>query len=447
MKATPKMRKINSELFVIPRKDSSFILYSPLNRKVGIINASGVNALSKYLDGVILKGEDHGFIKGLQKQRFLNDKPLTKPIFPEAYRFMPNEVTLFATSNCNLRCRYCYADAGKKNITMPFEIARAAVDLVAKNAGLAGLPKFAIGFHGGGEPTLAWNLVTETVEYAYEVAEKKGLDLEVFAATNGMFTKEQRNYIVNRFTTLNISLDGPPDIQDYNRPMVNGKGSSDIIRDNLKFLDDHDFNYGVRATITERTVHRIEEIVNWFKSEFNITFLHIEPVWFCGRCQTTGEQPPVDEDFINHFNKGLKKATEIGINLVYSGLRVDSLLSKFCGAAGDGFNVLPEGIVTSCYEVTESNDARADIFHYGKYEFDRKEFSFEEEKIKRLLSLSVENIPYCKDCFCKWHCGGDCLSKVFEASNSFVHEGSPRCELNRRLTLNQLERIISLSNY
>jgi uncharacterized protein len=442
MKTSHSIKEVNSELFVIPRNDSNYILYSPLNRKVGIINASGANTLSKYLDGVNVYEEESDFINSLKKQKFLNDKPLKKPVFPESYQFMPNEVTLFPTSLCNLRCRYCYAEAGKKNASMPFEIAKTAVDFIANNAGLAGLSKFAVGFHGGGEPTLAWDLVTRTVDYACDVAEKKGMDLEVFAASNGMFNNEQRDYIIKHFTNLTISIDGPPDIQDYNRPMVNGKGSSDIILDNLRFLDDHNFNYGVRVTITGKTVNRIEEIVSWFKSKFNITFLHIEPVWFCGRCHTTGEQPPLDMDFIDHFIKGLEKADEIGINLVYSGLRIDSLLSKFCGAAGDGFNVLPEGIVTSCYEVTEANDPKAKTFHYGKYDFDRKAFVFDEEKIKFLQQLSVENMPYCRDCFCKWHCGGDCLSKVFEATNSMVHTGSPRCELNRSLSIYQLQKIL-----
>jgi uncharacterized protein len=446
MKTTLSRKEINSELFVIPRKDSSYILYSPLNRKVGVINASGVNSLSRYLDNKPLTDKDDDFIQSLLQNKFLNITPLKKPVFPKEYQFMPNEVTLFPTSLCNLKCRYCYADAGKKDVMMKFEIAKAAIDLIAKNAGLAGLSSFAVGFHGGGEPTLAWDLLTETVEYAYEVADKKGLDLEVFAATNGMFNKKQREYIVKRFTNLNISIDGPSEIQDYNRPAINGEGSSKTINDNLEFLDKHNFDYGVRATITEKTVHRIEEIVSWFKSEFNIKFLHIEPVWFCGRCQTSGEQPPVDEDFMDYFIKGLEKADEIGINLVYSGLRVDSLLSKFCGAAGDGFNVLPEGIVTSCYEVTEINDPKSKLFHFGKYDFDSKQFVFDQNKISDLQQFSVNNIPYCKDCFCKWHCGGDCLSKVFDASNSFVHEGSPRCQLNRGLSIYQLDKILSNSN-
>ena len=246
-----------------------------------------------------------------------------------------------------------------------------------------------------------------------------------------------------KFTNLNISIDGPADIQDFNRPMTDGSGSFAIIRDNMKFLDEHDFPYGVRATITKRDVHRMEEMVEWFKSEFNITFLHIEPLWLCGRCLTTGEEAPNDDDFIRYYAQAMEKAEQIGVNLVYSGLRLDSLLSKFCAAAGDGFNVLPDGNVTSCYEVTETDNPKAELFHYGRYDFSRKEFVFDMDKIKRLQQYSVENIPYCSDCFCKWHCAGDCISKVFDISKSFQHEGSSRCTLNRRLTMIQLEKLIA----
>jgi len=174
--------------------------------------------------------------------------------------------------------------------------------------------------------------------------------------------------------------------------------------------------------------------------------LHIEPVWLCGRCLTTGEEAPSDDDFIRYYARAMEKAEQIGVKLIYSGLRLDSLLSKFCAATGDGFNVLPDGMVTSCYEVTESDHPKAELFHYGRYDFNRKEFVFDTDKIKRLQKYSVENIAYCRDCFCKWHCAGDCISKVFDVSQSFCHEGSLRCTLNRRLTLMQLEKLIHIQN-
>ena len=443
MKTIENATAPNRDIFTIPRADGSFILYAPLSRKAGVINASGANTIARFLAGEPLSSGEKSFIDDLYKNKFLNDPEPARPVFPGNYEFLPHEVTLFATDQCNLRCRYCYADAGKNNRKMHIETAKAAIDLVANNAGLAGLSQFALGFHGGGEPTLAWDLVSGAVDYAREVADKKGLDVEIFAATNGMFNKQQREFILKKFTNLNISIDGPADIQDYNRPKVDGSGSLATIKDNLQFLDEHKFPYGIRATITRKDVHRMAEIVRWFKSEFNITFLHLEPVWLCGRCLTTGEEAPADDDFIKYYAQAIEAADQIGLNLVYSGLRLDSLLSKFCAAAGDGFNVLPDGVVTSCYEITDGANPKAELFHYGRYDFGRKEFVFDAEKIKRLQRYSVENIPWCQDCFCKWHCAGDCLSKAFDISKSFQHEGSPRCVLNRRLTIMQLEKMIA----
>jgi len=436
-------RLVNSNLFIIERNNAgAYILYSPLNRKVGVINASGVNTLNKYFKSEALTKNEKLFISELHRNEFLNNAELKTPVFPENHGFLPHEVTLFLTSRCNMRCRYCYADAGKKSVDMNFEIARAAIDFVANNAGLAGLQQFAVGFHGGGEPTMAWKLLTDAVEYAKNKADQKGLDVELFAATNGMFNREQREYIVQNFTNLNVSFDGPEDIQDYNRPAVNGSGSFSIVRDNLKFFEEKGFPYGIRATITDKNVHRLVEIIEWIKTEFSPDFLHIEPVWQCGRCITTGENSPSESDFIHYFTLAYQRAEELGVNLVYSGLRIDSLLSKFCAATGDSFTVLPEGIVTSCYEITEQDDPKAELFHYGRFSPETQQFEFEPEKIKRLKQYSVENLEFCRDCFCKWHCAGDCISKVFSAEGVFVHNGSPRCSLNRRLSLLQLEKIL-----
>ena len=439
-------KALNDNIFVLERPDSSYILYAPLSKKAGVINGSGVNTIVKHLDNEVLSDKESEFIRQLYEQDFLTEKKVDMPVFPEGYSYMPHEVTLFVTSRCNLRCRYCYADAGKSSQDMKFETARAAVDLVANNAGLCGLPRFTVGFHGGGEPTVAWSMVTQIVEYAQQTAEQKGLDVEIFAATNGIFNAQQREYIVKHFTNLNISIDGPEDIQNYNRPTVNGSGSFAVIKDNLKYFDECKFQYGVRATITEKNIRELPQTVEWFKSEFNIDYLHIEPVWQCGRCITSGELSPSDDDFIHYYMLASEKADLLNVKLIYSGLRLDSLISKFCAASGDGFNVLPDGTVTSCYEVTEANNPKAELFHYGRYDSATQSFVFEHDKIKRLQGYSVENLNYCSDCFCKWHCAGDCISKVFDVSGSFEHQGSSRCLINRTLTLKQLEKLITIQN-
>ena len=432
------------DLFVIPRRDDQYYLYAPLRRSVAVINSAAAAAVAAYLEQgeSALSPPASTAIRALREGGLLGDPIPTPPLFPENYVFCPHEVTLFPTSRCNLRCRYCYADAGRKSIDMPWNVAQAAIDLVATNAGLMGLRKFGVGFHGGGEPTVAWETVVHCTEYARAKAQEKGLEVDVYAATNGLLSDAKLQFIVEHFSTANISLDGPPDVQDYNRPRAGGGGSYAQVSRSMKFFDAHRFFYGIRATITAGTAGRMAETVRWIMSQFRPGYLHLEPAWLCGRCTTTGETPPADDVFAENFLKAVEAGRELGIDVHYSGARLDVLTSKFCAAPGDGFTMLPEGIVTSCFEVSEPSDARADIFHYGRYDAATGTIVFDSQRIAALQAMSVDNLPFCGNCFCKWHCAGDCLAKVFARSGSSTHCGSSRCELNRALTTAQLERLV-----
>ncbi len=433
------------DLFVLRRGDDEFYLYAPLRRCVALVNGAAVNVVSRYLEAgpEALDECQTAVIQSLRVGGVLGEPTPSAPVFPADYDFCPHEVTLFLTSRCNLHCRYCYAEAGRKAVEMPWETARAAVDLVVMNAGLLGAGKFIVGFHGGGEPTMAWDLLVRVVDYACEKADQSGLDLELFAATNGILSPPQREFIVKHFHSVNISLDGPDDIQDHQRPKVGGGGSYQQVRETLQHFDQCGFRYGIRATITAATVGRLEEIVEHLRTEFHFSYLHLEPAWFCGRCLTSGEQAPSDEQFIEHFLRASKRGRELNVQINYSGARLGTLTCKFCAAPGDGFSVLPEGWVTSCYEITEPDDPRAEIFHYGRYDASTGTFRFDLERLRRLQQFSVEHLPFCRDCFCKWHCAGDCLAKVFERSKSTRHEGSIRCDLNRALTLASLDELVT----
>lgn len=430
----------DEDLYLLPHSGGDYILYAPLRRALISISPPMVQALQNYLNNgsKALSETEKSLLGHLAAAEMFQGEALAPPIQPSMTEFLPHQVTLFLTSRCNLRCTYCYADAGRKNIEMPWEVAKAAIDLVVANALTLGSPRFMVGFHGGGEPTVAWKLLTKATDYAHQLARENNLEVDIFAASNGLLSPKQRKYISEKFTNINISLDGPEDIQNLNRPKVNGEGSWPEIRDSLFYFDQQEFPYGFRATITKATVERLPEIVTSFIEQFQPQYIQLEPAWSCGRCLTSGEEPPDDQLFIEKYLEAKKLAAPSGINVHYSAARLDTLTSKFCAAPGDNFTVLPEGVVTSCYEITEFDDPRAELFHYGKFDFETEKFQFQDERLARLRSLTVDQFHHCSDCFCKWHCAGDCLSKVFAESGSTLHSGSSRCDMNRTLTKHQL---------
>lgn len=437
-------RACGEDLFLLHLDDGRPCLYAPLRRSAAVVNQGAVAAVRRYIEAgdAGLTEAQRRTIQQLERGGLLGGPAPAPPVFPEGHRFCPHEVTLFLTSRCNLRCRYCYAEAGKKQVEMPWSVARAAVDLAARNAGLLGSPRFAVGFHGGGEPTVAWELLVQCTEHALRLADAKGLEVELFSATNGLLSPAQREYIIRHFGSVNVSLDGPADIQDHNRPRLDGSGSHREVHETLERFNEAGMNYGIRATITAATASRMVEIVEHLCERYRFRYLQLEPVWLCGRCSTSGERPPSDEQYVRHFDAAVRRGRELGVAVTYSGARLDVLTSKFCAAAGDSFTVLPEGVVTSCYEVTEPDDPRAATFHYGRHDAEAGAFTFDEERLEALGKLSVEHLTFCEDCFCKWHCAGDCLAKALDCSGDGTHQGSPRCNLNRTLTLSDLQRTL-----
>lgn len=436
---------LKEEMFAIEAGPDRYYLYAPLRRSAALVNSSACRAMTKFMEygAVSLNPQELLVVQEFIEAGLIGDESPEPPVFPSEYGFNPYEVTLFLTSLCNLRCTYCYADAGRRNVQMSWDAARAAIELVAENAGLAGREDFVVGFHGGGEPTLAWDLMQSCVEFAEKTGDNKGLTPHIHTASNGILSAQQQNFIIQHFSGINISMDGPRDIQNRQRPRRDGSGSFERVMDSLRHFEEAGFPFDVRITVTRQSTPLMKEIVEFFSSNFpSLRQLHIEPAWYCGRCLTSGEQSPQAQDFIGNFLSAMSVARKKDINLFYSGARIDTITNRFCGAPGEGFSVMPEGVVSSCYEVCEPDDSRADIFHYGQYDPIQGRFIFDTRKINNLRSLAVNHIPFCQDCFCKWHCAGDCMAKTLKDINPESHHGSERCQINREITLAQLQEII-----
>lgn len=429
------------ELFVLPGNTRQRYLYAPLRRFIAALNDDAISLAARYNDdpGLDLITAEQAILEELQTHGLFTNPYPQLPDVPERYLFRPHEVTLFLTTKCNLRCTYCYADGGSRDIDMPDEIAEAAINCAVANALAVNRNDFILGFHGGGEPTFNWRAMCHAVDYAKSAAQNNGLEVKIHTASNGVLSLEQREYIINNFTGVNISMDGPEDIQNKQRPLPNGEGSFQRVMQSLRHFHEVGFPFGIRVTLTAEATERLPEITRFFKEEFpNLDQLHVEPVWQCGRCLSTGETTPEEERFIEKFTQAYQIAKGLGYRLFYSGARPDVITSKFCAAPGDGFSVTPEGYVTSCYEVDDRQDARAELFHYGYYDTNQHDFVFNMSKIDRLRKLHVANLEYCQNCFCKWHCAGDCLAKALKDRQGDSHSGSPRCNINRAITAMQI---------
>lgn len=358
--------------------------------------------------------------------------------------FQPTAVTLFLTNDCNLRCRYCYASAGDSDpVTMPFDLARAAVELVIANATAAGAPAIELSFHGGGEPTVAWDLLVATCQLATDLARTRGLGVKAMLATNGVLSDQKTDWIVRNLTGASVSFDGRPEFQDANRPLRSGRGSCEQILRTIAAMDRAQFNYGLRLTVAGDHTAGMADSVRFICERFHPISIMLEPAFGQGRWREAGA---VDaRGFVEGFRSARRIAREHGQDVCFSAARFPAIVNRFCGISQDNFCVTPGGEVTACFMAMDATDLRARRFIYGRYDVDQRSFNFDQGTLNGLRGLRPAESQLCRGCFAKWHCGGDCLFQSLAINAPAGGAGVDRCAITRDLTRDALMEQIGQS--
>ena len=435
---------ISTDVFVIPY-EGAYIIYAPLRRLAFVANASAVNTIALLKEGAIVHPteEQSSFIRFLDAIRLTGTEGDRSIAGLNQPNYKPLEVTLFLTSLCNLRCVYCYARAGDlPAVRMSLETARRGIDYVVANALELKADWFGVNYHGGGEPTVNHSVLTASHAYAQDLARHHGLVLYSGIATNGVVSPRIRQWIIEHLQGANVSLDGVPHVNDLNRPTVSGAGSGAKVLETLRAFDEAGFRYGIRITVSSRTVNEMANTVRFILERVRPYRLQIEPVYDIGR----GEQADLHVDtgaFIRGYRESWEIAHEKGIELHFSSARIDAITSRFCRAYGEGFSLTPKGNVSGCFEVyDESADFAEDVI-FGSYDEKHSTYIFDEAKLRKLREHNVEKQSWCNGCFARWHCSGDCPNKTRHASIDGEFQGMPSCDITRSIVLHQIVRKIS----
>jgi uncharacterized protein len=98
--------------------------------------------------------------------------------------------------------------------------------------------------------------------------------------------------------------------------------------------------------------------------------------------------------------------------------------------------VTPEGDLVTCYEITDRQHPMAEMCTVGRIE--GKQVVLDQERRADFLSQLEARRQSCRDCYCYWHCAGDCHAKTFYPGVDTTPISSPRCQMNRAILAQQL---------
>jgi uncharacterized protein len=440
------MMYLAPDVFVIraPENDA-FILYAPLLGVAAQINAELADAVARLK---VAPEQCWTLIGSEATNALLQLGLLSQQPFPDlapdsrAEAFAPTSVSLFLTTACNLGCTYCYASANESPKSLAWPVAKRAIELVFDNARAGKAPSVGITLHGGGEASLEWELVQQIVAYARQKSRAEAIALKLSIGTNGVMPEGRARWLARNLHSATVSLDGSRETHDRNRPTVGGGKSYDVVLRTLRIFDEEGFNYGLRMTVTDDSVQRLSEAVLEICNLLAVRTIQVEPVFPVGRAARNDLAAPEARRFIASYRRAEAIAREHGRKLTYSGARLGTISDRFCGAPGRSFAVTPSGAVSSCYEISEEDDPRANAFFWGQYDAEENAFLLDEERRIAQSTMTVHGKVGCADCFCKWHCAGDCSAKLASLGDARDTSLNPRCVVNRTLTRDQLVRAI-----
>ena len=359
---------------------------------------------------------------------------------------MPNNsdsmmnLAIFVTTKCNLRCTYCYARGGDSEKTISKDILRLAMDHFFSTINSTTTHEkerrktINLSIHGGGEPTVEFAILKDIVENFCRRARAMDLKPTVGMGTNGTYDDSIHHWIIENNINVNVSLDGPHKIQNRLRPFLSGKPSYEVVIHNLQSLVKEGRRVTIRATITDEAMETMEETVE-LASQLGIAAVHFEPLALAGRSTSSALSRPDAEQFAETFLKCFLQGLKLDVDVYYSGMRCfEHIQQRFCSACGQNFCVTPDGNITTCFEVLESNDPAASAFFIGKVDHIQGRVVLDQMRIDKLNQRIAENMEACKGCFLRYQCAGDCPVKSFRHSNRDLYSPDHyRCHIAKQI--------------
>ncbi len=411
-----------------------------------------VNESGEY---IFLSNEDfHKFISGdlapdsmsyydLKSRHFLNTEHLqeTLELVSAKYRTRKKFISDFTilhmmviTLKCSNKCKYCQVSAegdDAMGFDMSPKVARRIVDYIFKSPS----PSIKIEFQGG-EPTLNWETLKETVIYAKKLNQKYRKKLDFVVCTNLItVSTEQLVFFKENGINVSTSLDGPRDIHDKNRVLRNGDGTYDVFIKNLYKSFDILLRSNINALMTT-TIDNIDclndVVTEYVRLGFNGIFIRpLNPYGLAARNAEYLGYP------IEHFVKNFEKTLDFIIQLNLDGTRfvefyTSLLLTRILTPFSTGFVDLqsPSGAGISGVIYDHNGDvfpadearmlARMGDRHFcmGNVFKDTYENIFGGNLVREIVSKScVEILPHCSSCVYRTYCGSDPVRNYLETGD------------------------------
>lgn len=429
------MRFAGTEIFAIPigcdvklaDNNAVFVLYSPLRDETALVSADDVEQVRIFYDNGIkpCREELINLISDIDSVE-ITPSMVKIPDIRES-----TKLSLLPNLTCNFVCSYCYSATGRSATVITWDRVQAMLDYFINETRIP--PQhLSIFISGGGEPLLSWDIVHDAILYARSRALSKGFTLHISIVTNGsLLTETIARFAIEHNCSICVSFEVLPQLQNQQRKHF------DIVSKNIEMLGRLGVRTLLNSTITPQSVGLMQEMIKTVANKYPFVVQYtVEPVTGVSMFESADDLRRFYDDFYNEYiaAKRIAESSELNLRFTFDdalrGTSIRHCPGKFC--------LTPQGDISICHLASSPKEDRYFDCIYGHVEDDCT-IHINTRKFNNLYSRNLFSYERCKDCFAKWSCGGECMTRNDTYPADYMEEV---CRFNRRFIKHLLlERI------
>jgi len=363
----------------------------------------------------------------------------------------PSLHIIVVTLRCDHACIYCHASSknmARKDLDMTEKTAKKVVDIIFQTTSSDIIIEFQ-----GGEPLANFEVVKFIVNYALKKNKKAKKKLRFsLVSTLTLLDDKKLNWLYSKKISICSSLDGPRNIHNKNRPMINKKDGYSIttqrIRKVKKKYRGLGYQMNALVTTTRYSLPLWKEIVDEYV-KLGTEGIHLRPLNPFGMAKSLqGVIGYTAEEFLEFYKKSLDYIIKLNIKGIKIRERTATIfiekiftdndpnfldLRSPCGAGIGQIAYHYNGDIYTCDEGRMIGQMGDQTFKMGNvYENTYKEIMSSSVTKSLCVASTLDGLTGCSDCVYLPYCGVCPVFNYSEEKNIFAQSPNNfRCQINK----------------
>lgn len=405
---------------------NDYITYELKNHTIYVSQINGNQIIipdSRYITNKDLKRIFH---KNHMDEEIPAPQEYKKELFKTVY------ISLHASSQCNMKCKYCFMQ-DRPDVNITIDEAKRFIDFIISEFPKA--EKFIVDPTGSGEPLLRMQFILELAEYCHLKSDEICKEVLPMLVTNGLLlTKENVDGLQSAGYIFGISIDGYHETHDANRVNKKQEGTYKQIIRNVKNIKHREY-LGAAVTLTNEKM----DLVKAFKSLSKyFTTISIKPVRSFDHSIDGINEKNIDEiknRYTELYKYILQKTLKGKLRELSVLLNGDDYFGKFiqrvilnhkvstrCNAGLGRFSLTPDKKIITC----------PGSIGIEEMELGTLESGLDHDRMNYLWRILSER-KHCQDCIARFVCGGECLVVSYYKDKRLDSVDEVMCKLKKHL--------------